>query len=98
MRVENSIRVAPGWRCPAEPANVYASKGGDVADTAGRKCICNALIATAGHPQIRAGRLVEPGIVTSGDDLPSVLEFLPANGVDYSAADVIARLMAYSLA
>ncbi len=87
-----------GWRCPAEPANVYASKGGDVADTAGRKCICNALIATAGHPQIRAGRLVEPGIVTSGDDLPSVLEFLPANGVDYSAADVIARLMAYSLA
>lgn len=85
-----------GWRCPAEPANIYASKGGDVADTAGRKCICNALIATAGHPQIRAGRLLEPGIVTSGDDLPSVLDFLPADGVNYTAADVIARLLADS--
>lgn len=82
-----------GWRCPAEPANVFVSKGGDLADTGGRKCICNALIATAGHPQIRAGRFLEPGIVTSGDDLPSVLEFLPADGVHYTAADVIARLL-----
>ena len=35
----------------------------------GRKCICNALVATAGAPQVRAqGRLVEAGIVTAGDD------------------------------
>lgn len=45
-----------GWRCPAEPSNVFASKGGAIEETAGRKCICNALVATVGHPQIRAGK------------------------------------------
>ncbi|MBP8273704.1 MAG: nitronate monooxygenase [Acidobacteria bacterium] len=83
-----------GWRCPAEPANVYASKGGAIEDTAGRKCICNALVATVGHPQIRAGKYLEHGIITSGDDLAGVREFIPADGRDYTAADVIDRLLA----
>ncbi|MBI4485030.1 MAG: nitronate monooxygenase [Acidobacteria bacterium] len=84
---------AVGWRCPAEPANIYVSKGGAVEDTVGRKCICNALIATAGHPQIRAGKYLEPGVVTSGGDLPSLRQFLHADGSDYTAADVVARLL-----
>lgn len=83
-----------GWRCPAEPANVYASKGGAIEDTAGRKCICNALISTAGHPQVRAGKFIEQGIVTSGDDLSGVRQFLRADGADYTAADVIDALQA----
>jgi nitronate monooxygenase len=82
------------WRCPAEPSNVYVSKGGAVEDTVGRKCICNALISTSGHPQVRAGRLVERGIVTSGDDLLSVREFLHDGQMDYTAADVVSRLLA----
>ncbi len=81
-----------GWRCPAEPANVFVSKGGATEETAGRKCICNALMATAGHPQIRAGKIVEQGVVTSGDDLKAVKQYLRDGATDYSAADVIAAL------
>jgi nitronate monooxygenase len=57
------------FRCPSEPVSVYESKGGNVADTVGRKCICNTLIANVGQPQVRAGRHVEVGLVTSGEDL-----------------------------
>ncbi|MEX1993373.1 MAG: nitronate monooxygenase [Steroidobacteraceae bacterium] len=82
-----------GYRCPAEPVNVYISKGGDFDMTPGRKCICNALIATAGHPQVRAGKYVERGIVTSGDDLAGVTRFLRPGAADYTAADVIDTLL-----
>jgi len=82
-----------GFRCPAEPVNVYVSKGGDFEATTGRKCICNALIATAGHPQVRAGKYVERGIVTSGDDLAGVTRFLRPGAADYTAADVIDTLL-----
>ncbi len=83
-----------GFRCAAEPVSVYVSKGGDEADTVGRKCICNALVATAGHPQIRAGRHIEAGIVTSGDSLGDVAQFLSDGAESYGAADVVAVLMA----
>jgi nitronate monooxygenase len=83
---------AVGFRCPAEPVNVYESKGGDRAATEGRACICNALVATTGLPQVRAGRLVEPGIITMGDDLPGVARFLSPGATEYTAADVIAVL------
>jgi len=94
--LREAYRVADGttgFRCPAEPVNVYVSKGGDPADTHGRVCICNALIATAGFPQVRAGTYVEPGIVTMGDALPGVARFLDG-AADYSAADVIDMLLA----
>lgn len=81
------------WRCPAEPTNVFVSKGGNVSDTAGRKCVCNALVASVGHPQIRAGKYLESGLVTSGDDLPSVKQFLRPNAVSYTAADVLSELL-----
>lgn len=83
-----------GFRCPAEPVNVYVSKGGDASNTSGRRCICNALIATAGLPQVRAGRHVEPPIVTMGDDLNGVARFLRPCASEYAAADVIATLTA----
>ncbi len=86
-----------GYRCAAEPVNLYVSKGGDGDATVGRKCICNALIATAGHPQVRAGRHVEPGIVTAGDDLAGVTRFLRPGATDYTAADVIETLLDASL-
>ena len=84
---------AVGWRCPAEPPNVYVSKGGTPENTVGRKCICNALIATVGHPQIRAGKYLEVGIVTSGDDLSGARQFLHTDGTDYTAAEVVTRLL-----
>ena len=74
--------------------NVFVSKGGDAAETEGRKCICNALIATIGHPQARAGgTIVEAGIVTSGDDLGQLTRFMPEGGTAYHAADVVRILL-----
>ena len=82
-----------GFRCAAEPVSVFVSKGGKAEDTVGRKCICNALMATAGMPQIRAGKHLEAGIVTSGDALGDVAQFLPPGADSYGAADVIRVLM-----
>ncbi len=82
-----------GYRCAAEPVTVYVSKGGKAEDTAGRKCLCNALLADIGLPQIRSGRRIEAGLVTSGDDLSGITRFLPANRMAYTAADVVARLL-----
>ena len=81
------------YRCPAEPVNVYVSKGGKEENTVGRKCICNALLATIGQAQERKGKIVEQGIVTSGDDLPKVTRFLPEEGLIYTAADVVKTLL-----
>jgi nitronate monooxygenase len=82
-----------GFRCPAEPANVYVSKGGAIEDTRGRKCICNALISNIGLNQIRAGKYVEQGVVTSGDDLAGLTRFMPPDTLEYAAADVVRTLL-----
>jgi nitronate monooxygenase len=82
-----------GFRCPSEPVNVYVSKGGAIDDTQGRKCLCNALVASAGYPQVRAGKYVERGIITAGDDLLGVTRFIPPGATDYTAADVVAALL-----
>jgi len=83
-----------GYRCPAEPLSVYCSKGGKEEDTVGRKCICNALLANIGLGQTRNGQRSEPGLVTAGDDLPFVSNFLRPGNASYSAADVISKIAA----
>ncbi|MEO8679476.1 MAG: nitronate monooxygenase [Vicinamibacterales bacterium] len=82
-----------GFRCPAEPESLYVSKGGDLDDTAGRKCICNALISNIGLAQVRAGKHIESGMVTAGDDLAGCTRFLAPEASDYTAADVVATLL-----
>lgn len=82
-----------GYRCAAEPETTYVAKGGKIENAAGRKCLCNALMANVGHPQWRSGKYVEPGLITSGNDLGTLAGFLPHGGWVYSAADVITRLM-----
>ncbi len=89
QREDNSI----GWRCPAEPVDDYVKKGGDVADTVGRKCLCNSLIANVGLPQIQRNGEVEGTLVTSGDDAERVARFSPDGSTSYSAADVINYLL-----
>ncbi len=81
-----------GYRCAAEPLSLYLAKGGKAEDAIGRKCICNALVANIGHPQVRNGKRVEHGLVTAGDDLNSVPQFLAQDYSHYNAADVIAAL------
>ena len=77
--------------------STYVSKGGTEEDTAGRKCVCNALLANIGHPQVRAGRHVEPGLVTLGSDVSGLRRFIAsaaAGRADYGAADVMRILTA----
>ena len=94
--LREAYRTAEGtidYRCAGEPVTVYMSKGGNEENALGRKCLCNALLANIGHPQVRGGKYVESGLVTSGDDLREIPSFLPPNGSAYSAADVIAKLL-----
>jgi nitronate monooxygenase len=94
--LREAYRTAEGkvdFRCPGEPATLYASKGGKLENTVGRKCLCNGLVANIGHAQIRNGKRVEPGIITSGDDLRNIPQFLPVGQSSYSAADVIGKLL-----
>lgn len=82
-----------GYRCPAEPVDDYTSKGGEPAETVGRKCLCNGLLATAGYAQIRKDRTKEPPIVTAGDDLSVLSKFLKPGSTSYTAHDVIERIL-----
>jgi nitronate monooxygenase len=69
------------------------AKGGTAENTVGRKCLCNALLANVGHPQVRNGAGGEPALVTVGDDLNSVAQFLAPGRESYSAADVVASML-----
>lgn len=82
-----------GYRCASEPVKTYVAKGGKEDNTAGRKCLCNALMANIGLPQLRSGSYVERALVTSGNDIAGLSRFLPEAGLVYSAADVIAKLL-----
>lgn len=80
------------YRCPAEPVKDYVRKGGTLAETEGRRCLCNALLANIGLPQLRANGEAEPPLITSGDDLETISTFL-AGRSSYTAADVIGYLL-----
>ena len=82
-----------GYRCAAEPVANYVAKGGKVEETVGRKCLCNALMANIGHEQKRKDGSVEPPLVTVGDDLNTVAQFLAPGRTSYSAADGVASLL-----
>lgn len=82
-----------GYRCASEPINTYVAKSGTLEDAAGRKCLCNALLANIGHPQIRKEGSVELPLITSGDDLLTIGRFLPPGKKTYTAKDVITALL-----
>jgi nitronate monooxygenase len=81
------------YRCAAEPVATYVAKGGKIEDTVGRKCLCNALMANVGHAQTRKDGVVELPLVTVGDDLNSIAQFLTPGQEFYSASDVVASLL-----
>jgi len=81
-----------GYRCAAEPVDDYLKKGGSLADTIGRKCLCNGLMATVGLGQVRPARAEDP-ILTAGDEVAHLARYLPAHRDSYGAADVIHWLL-----
>ena len=82
-----------GYRCASEPVDAYVAKGGDVNDTVGRRCLCNALLANVGLAQLRANGEHESPLLTSGDDLKTIAGFLNGRS-QYFADDVIDYLLA----
>jgi nitronate monooxygenase len=82
-----------GYRCSAEPVENYMAKGGKTEDTVGRKCLCNTLLANIGHAQVRKDGSVEPALVTVGDDLNTIAQFIAPGRSSYSAADVVENLL-----
>lgn len=80
-----------GYRCAAEPVEAYLRKGGDLADTVGRACLCNGLMATVELGQTRPGAS-EPAIVTAGNEVADLARLVPDGEERYSAADVMRYL------
>ena len=81
-----------GFRCPSEPIDTFVKKGGDVAETVGRKCLCNGLMANIGLGEHQTSGYDEQPLVTAGDDIKNVIRFIPPGATSYSAHDVIAHL------
>jgi NAD(P)H-dependent flavin oxidoreductase YrpB (nitropropane dioxygenase family) len=84
---------AVGYRCASEPIADYVAKGGDPAETEGRKCLCNALMVNVGLGQIQKDGSHEAPLLTSGDDLPSIAKLIRPGRSWYSAGDVLDYLL-----
>ncbi len=82
-----------GYRCPAEPVEDYLKKGGTLADTEGRKCICNGLPATVGLGQMRTGEDPELALLTSGNDVAQIARLVKPGRETYTAVEVIELLL-----
>ncbi len=81
------------WRCPAEPVDEYVRKGGDSADTNGRMCLCNGLVASAGFAQVAGNGTAEPNLVTCGSDVGTIERLLIDGRRHYTAHDVVDQLL-----
>ncbi len=90
-----AMRDADGrtiYRCSAEPLDTYVAKGGDPAETEGRRCLCNGLTANIGQAQYRTDTgLEEIPLITSGDDLLQLAAFV-AKTPDYTVQSVLTYL------
>ncbi len=83
-----------GWRCSGERVESYVQKGGTLADTHGRKCICNALVANVGLAQVRPDGRQELPLVTCGNEASEIAHFASSGDTEtYTARDVIGRLL-----
>jgi nitronate monooxygenase len=54
-------------------------------------------MANIGFEQTRKDGFVEPALVTIGDDLNTVAQFLAPGRTSYSAADVVASLLSLTV-
>lgn len=83
-----------GFRCASEPTSDYLAKGGEASELAGRKCLCNALMAAAGVGQIQKDGSTELPLITSGDDLERLSGFFRDHPKGYSAQEALEYLLA----
>jgi hypothetical protein len=71
----------------------YTKKGGKLENTEGRKCLCNALFANIGQPQVRVSGYRELPLVTSGNDVNKIARFMKDGKTSYPAREVIDYLL-----
>lgn len=81
------------WRCSGEPAGAFERKGGTIAGTIGRKCVCNGLLANIGMAQRRKSGALELPLLTSGQDLRAVVHLVGERPGGYRAIDVLDYLL-----
>jgi NAD(P)H-dependent flavin oxidoreductase YrpB (nitropropane dioxygenase family) len=84
---------AIGYRCPAEPVDDFIRKGGTLEETHGRECVCNGLVGTIGLPQVNSGNISGLPLVTAGNEIANVSQFLQPGRDSYTAAEVILLLL-----
>lgn len=80
------------YRCPGEPMASYLRKQGAEADTRGKMCLCNGLLATIGLGQVREAGTEVP-ILTAGEDFMAVKTLVDRLKREYSAGEVIDYLL-----
>lgn len=82
-----------GYRCPAEPISAYCKKGGKKEDTTHKMCLCNGLLSTVGQGQRLKNGLVEPPVVTLGQDLSFLRQVMKNEDDGYSIEQAIQYLL-----
>ena len=82
-----------GYRCPAEPLSYFVLKGGTADQIQGRKCVCNGLPAAVGLGQTRPDESPESPLVTAGDGVAQIFQFLQPGKNSYTAAEVVSQLL-----
>jgi NAD(P)H-dependent flavin oxidoreductase YrpB (nitropropane dioxygenase family) len=82
-----------GYRCPGEPVHTYIRKGGQEADTTGRSCLCNALMANVGLGQERRDGYAEEPLVTLGSGLDGAHAMLKRRPDGWTAAEAVSWLL-----
>jgi nitronate monooxygenase len=81
------------YRCPAAPVDKFVLKGGKLEDTVGRVCLCNQLGSAAGYGNVRSDGYKEPTIITSGDDLVNIGQFISEGKTSYNVDDILRVLL-----
>jgi NAD(P)H-dependent flavin oxidoreductase YrpB (nitropropane dioxygenase family) len=81
------------YRCASEPVHMYVKKGGDIAETVGRKCLCNALFANIGMPQRRKDGYVEDPAITLGSDLTGARGLLAEHPAGWTGTEAVTYLL-----
>ena len=86
-------RGTVAFRCPSEPVGTYVKRGGNIDDTAGRKCLCNGLMSAVGLGQMhRWGE--EPPIVTLGRNTDFIHNLIDNEEGRYTVTDALLYLLA----
>jgi nitronate monooxygenase len=82
-----------GYRCSGEPVGNFVRKGGTAEGAAGRKCLCNGLLATVGLGQTQGNGYEEAALLTAGQDVAHLTRYTSNGATTYRAADVLRVLL-----